>query len=89
MMRVRLKRNISGSAARTPACLFEREGFGVLKSLVEIEAFAYDLTVAVRNHTADQRAGAHLSYAAQRQLKGAAHHSLIEKFTGFQVSILK
>ena len=78
MMRVRLKRDVSGCAARTPASRFERQSFGVLQMLVKIKTFANNLARRVNNHATDERARAHLSHTARRQLKRAAHHTLVK-----------
>jgi hypothetical protein len=77
MMSVRLKRNISGAAARTLSSFFERYRFGVLQSFIKIKAFARDSAVRINNHAAYERAGTDLSGAARRQLKRPSHQRLV------------
>jgi hypothetical protein len=78
MMCVRLKRNVSSPAPCALARLFKLERIRVLDALVKIEAFARDFARLVNDYAADQRARAHLSLSARRQLKRAAHHTLIK-----------
>ena len=76
-MRVRFERDIGGPAGGAWTGLIKSERFGVPHALVKIEAFARNVAVACDDHTADERARAHLPDPLRRQLQRAAHHPLI------------
>ncbi len=78
VMRVRLKRDVSGRARCPLASLFQRQRLCMLESLVEIKALADDLASVAYEDAADERARTDLPAPARSQLKRATHHALIQ-----------
>lgn len=63
---------------RERARLFERNGFSVLQTFVQIKAFTdYCAVCFTRDHAADERAWTNLPDALRGKLKSATHHAAI------------
>jgi hypothetical protein len=77
LVRVRLKRDISCTAASLFAGLLQSHSLGVLDLIVKVEALANYSAARIDYDCANQGAGTDFSRAARRKLKRPLHHLTI------------